>query len=147
MDRVKMTIQIILTNWVHIVGFYLTTYGSFILFSVLGIGDFTNENWNVILFLSPLTIPILFFTYGLFIIGGFYISIALLDTLAFNFVKEKTWIILFLEWIMIIPLFVMWAFEYEYWLWLTLIFSFLVTQLIRKSKIEKIKNGFLEKHI
>jgi hypothetical protein len=36
-----MTFQIILTNWVHLVGFYLTTYFSFILFSILGIEDFT----------------------------------------------------------------------------------------------------------
>jgi hypothetical protein len=147
MDRIKMTFQIILTNWVHLVGFYLTTYLSLILFKILGIEDFTDDNWSVILFFSPLTIPILFFTYGLIIIGCFYISIAILDSIAFNLIKEKTGVILFLEWIMIIPLFVMWAFEYEYWLWLTLIFSFLVTQWIRKSKIEKIKNQFPEKFL
>lgn len=143
MDRVRMTFQIIfLTNWVHFVGFYLTTYLSFILFSILGIQDFTNENWNVILFLSPLTISILFFTYGLIILVWFYISIAILDIIAFNLIREKTVIILFLEWIILIPIFIKWAFEYEYWLWITLIFSFLVTQWIRKSKIEKIKNRF-----
>ncbi|SFO01476.1 hypothetical protein SAMN04488519_103109 [Algoriphagus ornithinivorans] len=142
MDRIKMTFQIIFTNWVHLLGFYFTTYLSFILFSILRLEGFAGENWNVILFFSPLAIPILFFTYGLFIIGGFYISICLLDTLAFNFIKEKTWTILFLEWIMIIPIFIMWAFEYEYWLWLTLILSFLVTQRIRKNSIEKIKNRF-----
>jgi hypothetical protein len=142
MDRVRMTFQIILTNWVHLVGFYLTTYFSFILFSILGIEDFTDKNWSAILFLSPLTIPILFFTYGLIILGCFYISIAIFDTIGFNLIKEKTEIILFLEWIMIIPIFIKWAFEYEYWLWLTLIFSLLVTQWIRKSKIEKIKNRF-----
>lgn len=137
-----MTLQIILTNWVHLVGFYLSTYLSFILFRILGIEDFTNENWSEILFLSPLTIPILFFTYGLIIIGYFYISISILDCIAFNLVNEKTGIILFLEWIMIIPIFIVWAFQFEYWLWLTLIFSFLVTQWIRKSKIKKIKNCF-----
>jgi hypothetical protein len=142
MDRIKMTLHIILTNWVHLVGFYLTTYLSFILFRILGIEDFTDENWSVILFLSPLTIPILFFTYGLFIIGWFYISIAFLDSIAFNLMNEKIEIILFLEWIIIIPLFVLWAFEYEYWLWMTLVISFFLTQRIRKSKIEKIKNRF-----
>lgn len=145
MIRLKRTFHIILTNWIHLVGFYLTTYLSYMLFKILGFEDFTYENWNDILFLSPLTIPLLFFTYGLFIIGWFYLLVVSLDSIAFNLIKEGTALILFFEWIMIIPLFLMWAFEYEYWLWLTLIFSFLVTQWIRKSMIEKIKNRFLEK--
>jgi hypothetical protein len=51
MDRVKMTFQIILTNLVHLVGFYLSTYLSCILFKTLDLKDFPEGNWNVILLL------------------------------------------------------------------------------------------------
>lgn len=140
MDRLKRTLGIISTNWIHLVGFYVTTYFSMILFNIIGLENYTNEAWNQILFLNLIMIPFLFFSYGLMFIGGFFGAIITLDSIGFNLTKTKTKnnLILDLEWIIIIPPFVTWAFEYDYWLWLTLIISFALTQWIRKSKVEKI---------
>jgi hypothetical protein len=133
----KATLKIILTNWIHLVGFYAMTYVSLIFFKAIGI-DSENDTWETILVLSPLTIPILFLVYGPLIIGGFYGVIISLDIMCFNFIKVKTWKVLMLEWILIIPFFINWAFENKYWLWLTLCLSFLITQFIRKKQIERL---------
>ncbi|WP_026838886.1 hypothetical protein [Gillisia sp. JM1] len=138
MNKVKNTLKILSTNWVHFVGFYVTTYLSLILFKLIGIEGSANEEWNAILFLSLLTIPLLFFVYGLRIIGGFLIAIILLDIISFNLKTSRIKLILLIEWLLIIPPFINWAFEYEYWLWITLSISFLITQLFRKRKITKI---------
>lgn len=132
--------KILSTNWVHFVGFYVTTYLSLILFKLIGIEGSANEEWSAILFLSLLTIPLLFFVYGLRIIGGFLVAIVLLDIIGFTLKPDRIKLILFIEWILIIPPFINWAFEYEYWLWITLTISFLVTQLLREKKIDKIIN-------
>ena len=133
----KATLKVILTNWIHLVGFYIMTYLSLIFFKALGI-DSENDTWETILFLSPLTIPILFLLYGPVIIGGFYAVVIGLDFICFNLIKMKVWKILVLEWLLIIPFFINWAFENKYWLWLTLCLSFLITQFIRKRQIEKL---------
>jgi hypothetical protein len=133
----KASLKITLTNWIHLVGFYAMTYLSLIFFKALGI-DSENDTWETILFLLPLTIPLLFLTYGLIIIGGFYAVVISLDFICFNLIKMKVWKILVLEWLLIIPFFINWAFEYKYWLWLTLCLSFLITQFIRKRQIERL---------
>lgn len=138
LNRLKYILKIIATNWVHFVGFYVTTYLSLILFKLIGLEGSANEEWTSILFLSLLTIPLLFFVYGLRILGGFLVAIVFLDILGFNLKPSRIKLILFLEWILIIPPFINWAFEYEYWLWLTLSISFLITQSLREKKIDKI---------
>lgn len=116
----------------------MTTYMSLILFKLIGLEGTTNDSWNEIIFLSLLTIPLLFFTYGILIIGGFLGVIVILDAIGFNLTTNKVRLILILEWLIVIPPFVNWAFEYEYWLWLPLTISLLVTQLIREKIIERI---------
>lgn len=138
LNKLKYTLKIIATNWVHFVGFYVTTYFSLILFKLIGLEGSANEEWTSILFLSLLTIPLLFFVYGLRILGGFFVAIVLLDIIGFNLKPTRIKLILFFEWIIIIPPFINWAFQYEYWLWITLSISFLVTQLLRERKIDKI---------
>lgn len=133
----KKTLSILGTNWIHILGFYITTYVSLILFKLIGVEE-NQDEWRELLLISPFTIILLFFVYGLMIIGGFYGSILLLDVIGFSIFRNKVTTVLFIEWILIILPFVQWAFDYEYWLWLTLSLSFLVTQWIRKQKIEKI---------
>ncbi|HAI40062.1 MAG TPA: hypothetical protein DCM40_19210 [Maribacter sp.] len=84
-----------------------------------------------------MTIPLLFFVYGLRIIGGFLAAIIILDIVGFNLKPDRIRLILFLEWLLIIPPFINWVFEYEYWLWITLSISFFITQLFREKKITK----------
>lgn len=122
----------------HLVGFYVTTFFSLILFSFLGLEGYTSETWTQVLFLNLIMILFLIFGYGLMFLIGFYGALIIMDSIGFNLTKTKTDLILLLEWIIIIPPFVTWAFKYDYWLWLTLIISFAFTQWIRRRKIEKI---------
>lgn len=131
----KASLKIILTNWIHLLGFYAMAYLSLICFKALGM-DSENDTWEMIL--SPLSILVVFLTYGPVIIGGFYAVIIGLDVLCFNLLKTQAWKILVLEWLLVIPFFVKWAFEYKFWIWLPLCLSFLVTQFVRRKPIERL---------
>jgi hypothetical protein len=133
----KASLKIILTNWIHFPGFYAMCYLSGICFKALGI-DGGNDNWESVLFVSPLTILLAFIMYGPIIIGGFYAVIGGLDVLCFKLLKIQAWKILVLEWLLIIPCFINWAFEYKFWIWLPLCLSFLITQFIRRGPIERL---------
>ena len=130
-------LKIATTNWIHLPGFYITAYLTVVFFKIFGIDRF--ENWTNTLFLTPIMILLLFLTYGLIIIVAFFTVIVVLDFMAFKWTKLAIVYILLLEWTLIIPPFIYWAFKYDYWLWLTLALSFLVTQFYRKRQIEKIK--------
>ncbi len=69
---------------------------------------------------------------------GFLLTIMVLDGILFSIIQYKRFIIFIVEWILIVPLFIYWAFEYDYWLWLYLSAAFLVTQLIRSERIKKL---------
>lgn len=127
------------TNWVHLLGFYVTTYLSIILFTVTEHERYQGGNWTSILLLSLISIPFLFFTYGLLYVVYFFALIIIMDISGFSWTKWKPIQILLLEWLIIVPPFIYWAFKYDYWLWLTLSVSFLLTQLYRRRQIEKIK--------
>jgi hypothetical protein len=129
------------TNWIHLLGFFATTYVSIIAFHFLGLKGFEGGTMNSIFLWSFISVPLLFFTYGLLFIGYFYLLILTFDIIGFSLIKLKTIQILLLEWVLIIPPFIYWALKYDYWLWLTLAISFLITQLLRKRKIERIKNN------
>ena len=139
MERIKATLRILSTNWVHFLGFYITTYFSLILFKLIGLEGAENDAWDSVLFLSLFTIPLLFFVYGLKIMGGFLAAIFILDIIGFNLTDKNIRIVLFLQWLLIIPPFIFWAMEYQYWLWLTLIISFFFTQFLREKEIIKVK--------
>jgi len=142
--KIKRLLQVLSTNWIHLVGFYLTTYLSLILFKIIGLE--TDDNWISVLFVSPFTIIILFLVYGLPIIGGFYLGMLLMDIFLFSWRNKWIKTSLIVEWILISLPFISWAFEYEYWLWITLSISFLTTQMIRtkkiKSKIQQKSNSY-----
>ncbi len=134
MTRLKHTLSILSTNWVHLLGFYVAAYLSFILLKLFGLDEPT---WSWILLNSLLVILFFFYTYGLPFIAGFFCAMLILDSIGFNLIAKRVKLILCLEWLIIIPPFIYWAFKYEYWLWLSLILSFAVTQWIRKGMIEK----------
>src|SRR5687767_5234111 len=74
----KNIASILATNWIHILGFYLTTYLSLILFKVVGL-EAKSDDWSELLLLSPLTILFLFFIYGSTFLIGFFVSLSILD--------------------------------------------------------------------
>lgn len=135
----KTARRIATTNWVHLLGFYVTTYLSIILFTVTGLERYQGGNWISILLLSLISIPFLFFTYGLLYVVYFFALIIIMDILGFSWTKWKPIQILLLEWLIIVPPFIYRAFKYDYWLWLTLSVSFFLTQLYRRRQVEKIK--------
>lgn len=137
----KRILKILGTNYIHLIGFIITTYFSSIIFSLLKLERYTNEFTIDSLIVWVFTVPILIFTYGLIFLGGFYLSIIIMDAIGFFLFPNQTRKILLIEWLIIIPPFVYWAFQYDYWLWLTLSISFLITQSIREKRInKKIKN-------
>jgi hypothetical protein len=133
----KASLKIVLTNWIHLLGFYAMSYLSLIFFKAIGL-DSRNDTWETVLFLYPLTIAESFFLYGPIIIGGFYAVVIWLDVLCFNLLKTQPWKILVLEWLLVIPFFIKWAFEYKFWIWFPLCLSFLTTQFIRRRPIERL---------
>lgn len=135
--------SILTTNWVHLVGFYITTYLSLIIFKLFGLEDMADYDWWQTLIENLATILVLFLMYGALIIAGFYAVIILLDILGFNLFPKRTGLILSMEWLVIAPPFIYWAFEYEYWLWLTLLLSFAITQWNRKRKIQEINRRYI----
>nr|MBB6139473.1 hypothetical protein [Mucilaginibacter sp. X5P1] len=131
--------KIALTNWIHLLGFYLWLEISAI--AHLFVNYDSSDNWQSILFGLLLGVPFLMFSYGLLIIVGFLLVIVLLDLILFSIIKNNILLIMVIEWILIIPIFIYWAFKYEYWLWLGLSFTLLITQYIRSKKIGKILFG------
>lgn len=133
----KRILRTITTNWVHIVGFYLTTY------LTLVIGSFFDpaEGWEPAVLTGFISAILLFVVYGYVIIGWFYLAIVLLDIACFTWTNKWRKEILIMEWIIISGPFIYWALEYEYWLWITLSVSLLTTQMIRLKKIKKIENN------
>jgi hypothetical protein len=128
-------LKIISTNWTHLVGFYLTTYLSFILFKIIGLGD--DYEWDTLWF-GFISAGLLFMVYGLDILGYFILTILTMDIISFSWTNKWIKETLIIQWIIISTPFIYWAFEYQYWLWITLSISLLITQMIRRNKIETI---------
>jgi hypothetical protein len=128
-------LKIISTNWTHLVGFYLTTYLSFILFKIIGLGD--DYEWDTLWF-GFISAGLLFIVYGLDILGYFILTIMTMDIISFSWTNKWIKETLLIQWIIISTPFIYWAFEYQYWLWITLSISLLITQMIRRKEIETI---------
>jgi hypothetical protein len=94
----------------------------------------TIENW----LLGIIMTPIFLLTYGLLPLIGFGIVMLILDTLFFIKNSRHVKVIMVMQWLIIVPTFIWWSFEYRYWLWVTLSLTLLVTQIIRSKKIKQI---------
>ena len=141
MANLKLLAKYLFTNWIHILGFFITTYLSLILFKVVGITETAAYSWENILSSFVFSIPLLFLMYGLPFIIGFYLIILIMDTVIYLFKMNFSKSVLFIQWFLISLPFIYWAFSYKYWLWCSLSFSFFITQLIRKGKIDRIQSS------
>ncbi len=72
--------------------------------------------------------------YGLVPLIAFYLVLLFLDLVLLTKTKLSIFDIVLIEWIIIAPIFIYWAFKYDYWLWLLLVSSFLVTQFMRARR-------------
>jgi|SRR5688500_4868544 len=134
---IRRILRTITTNWIHVVGFYLMTY----LTIVLGSFFDPTEGWEPIILTGFFAALLLFVVYGYVILGLFYLAIVLLDVAFFTCTNKWRKEILIIEWIIISIPFVHWAFEYEYWLWITLSASLMATQMIRLRMIRKVEDS------
>ena len=134
----KRLLKIVSTNWIHLIGFLITAYLSGILFKAIGLE--TAESWPEVLIQSIWTIPLAIILYGIPILAGFYILIAVMDFLSFKFANIKTEAIVVIEWIIMSAPFWYWSFKFEFWIWIPLSISLLITQLIRVNWIDKYRN-------
>ena len=132
-------LKIILTNLVHLLGFYVTICLFTILSWALGL-SWENESWHFVLNNIFLSTNGLMFGYGPMVIGGFYTVLIVLDIICFGLLSMNAKEALIAEWLLISIPFFYWAFEHHYWLWITLSLSFLGTQLARKTAINSILN-------
>lgn len=121
--------KILKSNWIHLVGFYI----SVLIFQIFTLISGSSSLSLVNLLFAPL---MLLFLYGLVFLIGFYVLILLLDyTLIKGLKLEIKWAF-FLEWfIFFIPLIVSAVF-YNYYLWIVLGLSLGLTQLKRLKKLE-----------
>ena len=140
MSKLKRAFKIVITNWIHFIGFYVTTYLTLIVFKIFGLENAGTDPWSEFLIETLVGILVLFFTYGLLVISAFFGILILLDLILFNINRLKVLEILLIEWAILIIPFIYWGFEYDYPLWFILSLSFLGTQLMRKKELEKIKN-------
>jgi hypothetical protein len=111
---------------------------SIIVFKIIGLGD--DYDWNTALGFGFVSAGILMLGYGLKIIGYFLLTIVTMDIVSFSWTNKWAKQTLILQWIIISIPFVYWAFEYDYWLWITLSISLLATQLIRGKQVDSIIN-------
>jgi len=129
----KQYIRAITLNWIHLAGFYCCIEIMMIAFA--GTELMHSHDWKNF-FLSVLILaPILMFAYGLIVLIPFLVVIVLLDVILLSTINRSLLFIGLVEWVLISPIFVYWAVQNDYWLWFALIFSFLVTQLIRSKKL------------
>lgn len=136
-------LKILLTNWVHLPGFYIVIYLSGLLFKALGLA-WQGVSWDFILDNSFSSTYGLLFLYGRWLVIGFYTILIALDIICFvmlfKFSNVRVKEILTAEWILISIPFIYWAFKHQYWLWIMLCLAFLCTQQFRKSVINKVLN-------
>src|SRR6187549_3906127 len=123
MIKVNYKKTIIKTNWVHIVGFYITSYLALIFLKLIGLAS---EQWSEILIQNLWTIPFAFLTFGLVVLFPFYLAIIFFDLIVFDFCKDIIIKVLLLEWLIISSPFIYYAISYKSWIWLPLSISFLI---------------------
>jgi len=131
--------KILKTNWINIIGFFTAVFVySFI--SSLIIDDGISRN----IFQAILASLIGIVLYGVMFWSSFLILLIILDLVLIVPNQKKLKIKLILEWLIISLLLVIWAFIYKerewiYGLFAISIISFLITQLLRKKLIEKVR--------
>lgn len=133
----KKLLKIFATNWIHLPGFYLTVYVSFILFKLLGLG--THQDWDAVLLHNTYGILVLFFFWGLFVLIPFYLILGIMDAILFTRKNTEPKTALWIEWSILALVSIFFAFKFEYGLWVTLPISFYITQMMRLKKIKLIE--------
>ncbi|MEQ9593714.1 MAG: hypothetical protein RLN86_14005 [Cyclobacteriaceae bacterium] len=135
----KKLLRIFATNWIHFPGFYLSAYVYFIAAKLFGPPN--NQSWEDLLLHNTYGILVLFLFFGLFVVMGFYLALAIMDFILFKKENNKPRQALLIEWALFALVAIFFAFRYDYWLWLALAISFYITQMMRLKKIRTIVEG------
>lgn len=125
--------KIIYTNWINIVGIFIALFLFSTIFNLLNPNVFRN------LFQAIIASLILIFLYGIIFLGGFILALTILDLILIVPNQNNLRLKLLLEWIIISIPFIYWAIihERQRYIFLVTVFTFLITQLLRKRLINK----------
>ena len=127
-----LSLKIVLTNWVNFL----------VIFIVLYLVGFLSAHFIDGFSFSDALVETLFalLGYGIIFWIGFFIVIAILDTLLFSFKKEPVYINnnLYMEWIIISSPFIYWLIKYNQLFFLVAILAFIIGQYLRRPYILKI---------
>lgn len=138
----KYLFKIYFTNWITLVGILIGTVVTLTCGYLFKL-DESPQSFSE--FLGELaTLPLFFLIYGLIPIVIFLIIICVLDTVCFLRKTDAIILLLLFEWIVISIKPGLWAFDYQYWLWIGLSMSFLVTQYFRNKQIKKIQTDYFK---
>jgi hypothetical protein len=135
MAKSKQLTYVIKTNWLHLLGFYICIEAVMLFQAV---NNFMEEkSWTNFAVEAIWWAPFLIFTYGLMFLISFYGILIFLDIICIKVFKMSAFHMVVAEWLIISPVFIYWAFDNQYWLWIALVISFLGTQFIRSKKIDR----------
>lgn len=126
----KKRLNIYKTNWITVIGIFLSVYIMSVITSVL------NDQLGIGEALFGGLIGVL--AYGFMFWLGFLILLFVLDVLLIGTGSTKLNQKLILEWCLVSAPFIYWFFKYTEWVWLVAVITFLITQFIRRKKIVQI---------
>lgn len=129
MSEIKL--KIFLTNWINIVGIFLTLY-LFVIVSELVKMNGDIQNSLTIGFIGGL-LGLIF--YGSIFWISFILAMFLLDMFLMNASSRSLHFKLALEWVVVSSPFLYWFIEYTEWIFLIAIIAFAFTQFFRGKKI------------
>ena len=121
--------KVIKTNWINIVGVFLITFMYVAISACLHSATFAQAIFGAILSIC---------LYGMMFWALFIILLVVIDLLLI--VKNQTSLTLklLIEWVIISSPFIYWAIRYREGIFVAAIIAFLITQFIRRNRIEVI---------
>lgn len=126
--------KIIKTNWINILGVFLSLF----IYSI--ILNITSDGVMQTFFQSILAALVLVSLYGILFWVMFAILLVILDIVLIVRSKNNLKLKLLLEWLIISCPFLYWTAKYNEWIFLVAIIAFLITQLLREKLITKTTN-------
>lgn len=124
--------RVLVTNWVNVLGVLI------VLLFYSTIINFQNNSLEYNFLQSIVAGFILVCFYGLIFWGLFIVALIILDIFLLMRCQGHIKKMLLLEWCLISTPFLFWTFKYQESIFLIGVFTFLITQLIRKKYIQKI---------
>ena len=138
----KYLVRVYLTNWINLVGIIAGTFLTIIVAAIFSLEESAQSLSE--LFGDLLMTPFFLLLYGLLPMAIFLLLMLFLDIICFSRKTSHIFPLLFVQWLVLVIKPIEWAIDNNYWLWVGLSVSFLVTQYLRSKQIDKLQNAFLQ---